>query len=237
MTLARIGLRSETGVLLLSCGIPVPGRRFLVVFVLRASDLKNLQLKRTLRRSAVYAMLYSHRMGKYAYVTWICAAQVPDVCADAAVRDVASGSTGERVGNATSAVEERGLSLPALGEVISLPGSDTSTSVDNHKAEAGSREFGSLKQAVPNFKLRNRRVSSSQTPENFNPMAISASNTRATPGKATKPKPGKLALELTPFFPSTRKRFRSAYLKRNFTNRSISAIKLLEICVLSRSSS
>ena len=73
----------------------------------------------------------------------------------AAVSEVASGVTGERVGTATSAGEVRGVSssgsLPGLGAAIGLPRSGASSSVDSHRAEVGSREFGSLKQSVPKF--------------------------------------------------------------------------------------
>ena len=69
--------------------------------------------------------------------------------------EVASGVTGERVGTATSAGEVRGVSssgsLPALGEAVDLPRSGASSSIDSHRAEVGSREFGSLKQSVPKF--------------------------------------------------------------------------------------
>ena len=72
---------------------------------------------------------------------------------DAALCEVASGDTGERVGTATSAGEVRGVSpggsLPALGEAVSLPRSDASSIVDSYRAEVGSPEFGSLKQSVP----------------------------------------------------------------------------------------
>ena len=71
---------------------------------------------------------------------------------NAAVFEVASGVTGERVGTATSAGEVRGVSysgsLPGLGAAIGLPRSGASSSVDSHRAEVGSREFGSLKQPV-----------------------------------------------------------------------------------------
>ena len=71
------------------------------------------------------------------------------------VRELASGVTGERVGTVTGAGEVRGVSssgsLPALGEVVGLPGSGASISADSHRAEVGSREFGSLKQSVPKF--------------------------------------------------------------------------------------
>ena len=73
----------------------------------------------------------------------------------AAVSEVASGVTGERVGTATIAGEVRGVSssgsLPGLGAAIGLPRSCASSSVDSHEAEVGSREFGSLKQSVPKF--------------------------------------------------------------------------------------
>ena len=73
----------------------------------------------------------------------------------AAASEVASGVTGERVGTATRAGEVRGVSssgsLPALGEAVGLPRSVASSSVDSHRAEVGSREFGSLKQSVPKF--------------------------------------------------------------------------------------
>ena len=39
----------------------------------------------------------------------------------------------------------------ALGEAVCLPMSGTSSSVDSHRAEVGSREFGSLKESVPKF--------------------------------------------------------------------------------------
>ena len=72
---------------------------------------------------------------------------------DAAVREVASGVTGEWVGTAASAGEVRGVSssgsLTALGEAVGLPRSDVSSSVDSHRAAVGSRECGSLKQLVP----------------------------------------------------------------------------------------
>ena len=78
--------------------------------------------------------------------------------------EVASGVAGERVGTATSSVGEvRGVSssgsLPALGEAIGLPRSGASSSVDSYRAEVGSREFGSLKQSVPNFNEKFRRSS------------------------------------------------------------------------------
>ena len=73
----------------------------------------------------------------------------------AAASEVASGVTGERVGTATRAGEVRGVSssgsLPALGEAVGLPRRGVSSSVDSHRAEVGSREFGSLKQSVPKF--------------------------------------------------------------------------------------
>ena len=73
----------------------------------------------------------------------------------AAVSEVASGVTGERVGTAASAGEVRGVSssgsLPGLRAAIGLPRSSASSSVDSHRAEVGSREFGSLKQSVPKF--------------------------------------------------------------------------------------
>ena len=72
-----------------------------------------------------------------------------------AASEVASGVTGERVGTATSVGEVRGVSssgsLPALGEAVDLPRSGASSSIDSHRAEVGSREFGSLKQSVPKF--------------------------------------------------------------------------------------
>ena len=68
------------------------------------------------------------------------------------VREPASDGTGEPVGTATSAGEVRGVSssgsISAHGEVVGLPGSGTSISVDSHRADVGSREFGSLKQLV-----------------------------------------------------------------------------------------
>ena len=71
----------------------------------------------------------------------------------AAVFEVASGVTGERVGTATSAGEVRGVSysgsLPGLGAAIGVPRRGASSSVDSHSAEVGSREFRSLKQPVP----------------------------------------------------------------------------------------
>ena len=73
----------------------------------------------------------------------------------AAASEVASGVTGERVGTAASAGEVRGdgssVSLLALGEAEGLTRSGASSSVDSHRAEVGSREFGSLKQSVPKF--------------------------------------------------------------------------------------
>ena len=76
----------------------------------------------------------------------------------AAATEVASDVTGERVGTATSAGEVRGVSssgsLLALGEAVGLPRSGASSSVDSHRAEVGSREFGSLKQSVPKFSGR-----------------------------------------------------------------------------------
>ena len=73
----------------------------------------------------------------------------------AAASEVASGVTGERVGTATSAGEVRGVnssgSLPALREAVGLTRRGASSSVDSHKAEVGSHEFGSLKQSVPKF--------------------------------------------------------------------------------------
>ena len=71
----------------------------------------------------------------------------------AAASEAVSGAPGERVGTATSTGEIRGGSssgsLPALGEAVGLPRSVASSSVDSHRAEVGSREFGSLKQSVP----------------------------------------------------------------------------------------
>ena len=76
----------------------------------------------------------------------------------AADSEVASGVTGERVGTATSAGEVRGVSssgsLLALGEAVGLPRSGASSSVDSHRAEVGSREFGSLKQSIPKGKFK-----------------------------------------------------------------------------------
>ena len=73
----------------------------------------------------------------------------------AAASEAVSGAPGERVGTATSTGEIRGGSssgsLPALGEAVGLPRSVASSSVDSHRAEVGSREFGSLKQSVPKF--------------------------------------------------------------------------------------
>ena len=75
----------------------------------------------------------------------------------ATASEVASGVTGERVGTATSAGEVRGVSssrsLPALGEAVPLLRSGASSSVDSHRTEVGSREFGSLKQSVASGKL------------------------------------------------------------------------------------
>ena len=66
----------------------------------------------------------------------------------AALCEVPSGFTAKRVGTATSAGEVRGVSssgsLLALGEAVGLPRSGASSSVDSHRAEVGSREFGSL---------------------------------------------------------------------------------------------
>ena len=77
---------------------------------------------------------------------------------DATLREDAFGVTGEQVGTATSAGEVRGVSssgsLPALGEAVGLPRSGASSSVDSHRAEVGSREFGSLKQSVPQFSMK-----------------------------------------------------------------------------------
>ena len=74
---------------------------------------------------------------------------------DAAVREVASGVTVERVGTATSAGEVRGVSSsggwPVVGGTSGLPRSGTSSTVGSHRTEVGSREFGSLKQSVPKF--------------------------------------------------------------------------------------
>ena len=74
---------------------------------------------------------------------------------DAAVREVASGVTVERVGTATSAGEVRGVSSsggwPVVGGTSGLPRSGTSSTVGSHRTEVGSREFGSLKQPVPKF--------------------------------------------------------------------------------------
>ena len=42
-------------------------------------------------------------------------------------------------------------SLPGLRAAIGLPRSGASSSVESHRAEVGSREFGSLKQSVPKF--------------------------------------------------------------------------------------
>ena len=71
------------------------------------------------------------------------------------VREPASDGTGEPVGTATSAGEVRGVSssgsISALGEVVGLPGSGTSISIDSFRAEFVSREYGSLKQSVPTF--------------------------------------------------------------------------------------
>ena len=68
---------------------------------------------------------------------------------DAAVREVAAGVTGERVGTATSVGEMRGLSAPVgVGQFLvrqkACPGVFASSSVDIHGAEVGSRDFGSL---------------------------------------------------------------------------------------------
>ena len=67
----------------------------------------------------------------------------------AAVGEAASGVIDERVGTATSAREVRGVSSsgswPDLVGAVGLPRSGASTSVDSHRAEVGSREFGSLK--------------------------------------------------------------------------------------------
>ena len=64
----------------------------------------------------------------------------------AAVSEVASGVTGERVGTATSSGEVRGVSssgsLPGLGAAIGLARSGAISGVDSHRAEVGSREFG-----------------------------------------------------------------------------------------------
>ena len=80
----------------------------------------------------------------------------------AAVSEVASDVTGERVGTATSAGEVRGVSssgsLPGLGAAIGLPRSGASSSVYSHRAEVGSREFGSLKQSVPKFSGKSEDV-------------------------------------------------------------------------------
>ena len=76
---------------------------------------------------------------------------------DAAVRKVASGFPGERVGTAASAGEVRGVSSSgslALGEVLGLLRSGASCSVDSHRAEVGSRECGSLKHSVPKFRWK-----------------------------------------------------------------------------------
>ena len=58
---------------------------------------------------------------------------------------------------ATSAGEVRGVnssgSLPALREAVGLTRRGASSSVDSHKAEVGSHEFGSLKQSVASGKL------------------------------------------------------------------------------------
>ena len=52
-------------------------------------------------------------------------------------RELASGVTGEQVGTAIGVGEVgrvcSGGSLPALGEVVGLPGSDASISVDSHE--------------------------------------------------------------------------------------------------------
>ena len=73
----------------------------------------------------------------------------------AAVSEVASGVTSERVATATSAGEVNGVSssgsLPGLGAATGLPRSGAISSVDSHRTEVGSREFGSLKQSVPKF--------------------------------------------------------------------------------------
>ena len=39
--------------------------------------------------------------------------------------------------------------MPALDETVGLPRSSASSSVDSHKIEVGSREFGNLKRSVP----------------------------------------------------------------------------------------
>ena len=71
------------------------------------------------------------------------------------VRELAPGDICERVGTATSAGEVRGVSssgsIPALREVVGLPESGASISVDSHRAKVGSCEFGSLKHSVPKF--------------------------------------------------------------------------------------
>ena len=72
-----------------------------------------------------------------------------------AASEFVSGVTGERVGTATSAGKVRGVSsrgsLPAPGEAVGLPRSGVSSSVDSHRVEVSSREFGSLEQSVPKF--------------------------------------------------------------------------------------
>ena len=73
----------------------------------------------------------------------------------AALCEVPSGFTAKRVGTATSAGEARGVSssgsLPALREVVGLPRSGASSSVDSNRVVVGSRECGSLKQSAPKF--------------------------------------------------------------------------------------
>lgn len=129
--------------------------------------------------SAVDTMLHSHRVGKCRHLTWNCAAHVPGVAyIDVAVREVAPGSTGDRVGTArTRAGQEGGPtssgSLPALGGVGMLAQEwyehYNVNSVDSREVKVDSREFRSLKQSVKQekkiepdcFKLPNSRESTS----------------------------------------------------------------------------
>ena len=82
---------------------------------------------------------------------------------DAALREVASGVTSERVGIASSAGEVRGVSssgsLPVLREAVGLPRSDASSSVDSNRAEVGYHKVGSLKQSVPKFSAKSEEFS------------------------------------------------------------------------------
>ena len=78
----------------------------------------------------------------------------------AAVVEVASGVTCERVRAATSAAEVWGVSssrsLLGLGAAIGLPRVGANSSVDSRKAEVVPRDFGSSKQSVPKFSEKSK---------------------------------------------------------------------------------